>query len=243
MYAPYENSNPYPDPSDSVAPVADHVDAQRPMAAAHEDSPRTVIRGKSYPGTPITPAIVMPEGFQPLPGVHPFAAHTDWLNCTIPTEGDSEFHSTFIQQFFDIAGGMFAPMTECGGGLRGWKRSFKMSETGARLAIGGQNDTLFLSLPGYACNLIPLASWPVLATFLDAHYNAQITRWDGAVDDYEGRYSVDWAVEQYQLNQFNAGGNKPSCSQMGIRRGPQAFFDGFYVFELRHVTCVSLYYS
>jgi phage replication initiation protein len=204
-------------------------------------APRTVIRGESYQGTPTTQAIALPEGVQAVTAVHPFAAHTDWLNCTIPTGGDPDFHSNFVQQLFDIAGRQFAPMTESGGGLQGWKRSFKLGETGARLAVGGQNDTLFLSLPGYTCTLIPLEAWPVLSVLLEYHYHARITRWDGAVDDYEGRYSVNWAVEQYYNNQFNGGGNRPSCDL----RGNWLFLDGsgrtFYVGKRKNGKLIRIY--
>ena len=219
-----------------------HAGAQRLMGSSGAgSSPRTVIRGESCEGNSITPPIGSPEGFHSLAGVHPFAAHTDWLNCTIPTEGDPEFHSAFIQQFFEIAGELFAPMTECGAGLHGWKQSFKLNETGARLAIGGQNDTLFLSLPGQACTLIPLGSWPVLATLLDSHYGGRITRWDGAVDDYEGHYSVDWAVEQYWANQFNAGGNRPSCSVQGNWLDPDGTGRTLYIGKRKNGKLLRVY--
>ena len=219
-----------------------HVGAQRLMGSSKfGDTPRTVIRGESCQGNSIATPLGSAEGFHSLRGVHPFAAHTDWLNCTIPTEGNPEFHNTFIQQFFDIAGDLFAPVTELGAGLHGWKRSFKLNETCARLAIGGQNDTLFLSLPGHACTLIPLDSWPVLATLLESHYGGRITRWDGAVDDYEGYYSVDWAVEQYRANQFNAGGNRPSCSLQGNWLDPDGSGRTFYIGKRKNGKLLRIY--
>lgn len=72
-----------------------------------------------------------------------------------------------------------------------------------------------MSLPGSACALISTDAWPTLVSVLRDHYGAKITRWDGAVDDFEGIHSVDWAVEQYLNGQFNNGGNRPSCKQMG----------------------------
>lgn len=44
---------------------------------------------------------------------------------------------------------------------------------------------------------------------------AQITRIDLMCDFFNGEYSVDWALEQFMLNRFNAGGNAPKPSQMG----------------------------
>lgn len=189
-----------------------HIGASRLVASqASGDLPRTVIRGESY----IPPSQDATGDLKPLDGVTPYAAHTDWLNCTFPVIDDPNFLSGFAHQFFSIAGDSFAPMEELGKGLHGWKKSFKFADSGGRLGIGGQNNTVFLSLTGEACTLIALDAWPTLATLLHTHYQARITRWDGAADDYEGRHSVDWAVEQYQANQFNSGGNKPKCNQHG----------------------------
>jgi phage replication initiation protein len=132
-------------------------------------------------------------------------------------------------------------MTECGRGLHGWKQSFDLGETGAKLAIGGQNSTVFLSLPGEACTLIPLETWPILSTFLSTRYNAHITRWDGAVDDYEGHHSVDWSVKQYMDNQFNAGGNKPSCNQQGNWIDPDGSGRTFYVGKRKNGKLIRIY--
>jgi len=46
-------------------------------------------------------------------------------------------------------------------------------------------------------------------------YGARITRWDGAVDDYLGVHSVDYAVELYKAGMFSSGGNKPKCRESG----------------------------
>ena len=81
--------------------------------------------------------------------------------------------------------------------------------------IGGQREKAFLSLPGEACSLIPMDAWQPLIEFLDGQYKAKISRWDGAVDDYDGLHDVDWAVGLYKSGQFNAGGNKPTCKQHG----------------------------
>jgi len=68
-------------------------------------------------------------------------------------------------------------------------------------------------LPGSACALM---------TDLESCYHlfrevlqGRITRWDGAVDMFDGEPSVEDAVDWYKAGLFNAGGNKPSCSQQG----------------------------
>jgi hypothetical protein len=126
------------------------------LLTAPQEVPRTVIRGESFSESPNPSPLPSCGDITPDECSHPFSAHTDWLNCTIPITGDSEFLSDFIYQFFFIAGDQFAPMTECSGGLRGWKQSFSLGETRAKLAVGVQNNTIFLSLPGEACTQIPM---------------------------------------------------------------------------------------
>ncbi|MFC1772404.1 replication initiation factor domain-containing protein [Pseudomonadota bacterium] len=215
-----------------------HRGASRLMASTGDGcSPRTVIRGESF----IPPSQPNTDDLRPLDGVIPYAAHTDWLNCTFQVTDEPEFLSHFIHQFFSIVGTKFAPMEERGKGLHGWQRSFKLSNTGAMLGIGGQNNTAFLSLTGDACTLIPLDAWPTLATLLYGHYQAQITRWDGAVDDYEGNHSVDWAVSQYKANNFNAGGNRPKCNQHGNWIDPDGSGRTFEVGKRKNGKLIRIY--
>lgn len=241
MKTPYDNTTSVPDPDNVPAPAAGHGGAQRPMASACQDSPRTVIRGESCTGGSSNLPPSNSGDFQPDESAHPFAAHTDWLNCTIPTRNDPDFLSTFIHNFFSLGGEQFAPMVEIGKGLHGWHRSFDLGKTGAKLAIGGQNGTCYLSLPGKACTLIALDTWPELVLLLDTHHSARITRWDGAVDDYKGLHSVDWAVEQYLTNQFNAGGNKPRCKQHGNWLEPDGSGRTFYVGKRKNGKLIRIY--
>ena len=107
----------------------------------------------------------------------------------------------------------FSELAERKGGLHGYKRSFTIGTTGGMFAYGGQRDTAFVSLPGSACTLI--ADWQACYHLFCEILNARITRWDGAVDMFEGVPSVDDAVKFYLDGQFNSWGNKPSCSQQG----------------------------
>ena len=49
------------------------------------------------------------------------------------------------------------------------------------------------------------------------------------MDRFDGNPSVDDAVTFYQSNQFNAGGNRPSCSQLGNWIVPDGSGRTFYV--------------
>ena len=177
--------------------------------------PREVIRGESF-STPLN--------ITPFPFVQPTlprketpgdSAITDWLNCTFLLKDGTLVIHHFISGLVQIIGKAFLPFYYSDKGLNGWHRSFKLGHSGGRFAIGGQNDTAFLSLSGHACSLISRDCWPALVDYLDGQYNAKITRWDGAVDDYDGVHSVDSAMELYKSGSFATGGNKPLMKQHG----------------------------
>lgn len=223
MNTPYHTS-PDSDPACFTA-GAETVGGTNHSSAPTSDAPRTVIRGESLSGT----TWPTPGDIRPLDYVPATAALTDWLNCTFPLPDTSERIDEFFQDFLACVGPEFAPPVEIGKGLHGWKRSFSLGATSAVFAIGGQRGKAFLSLPGTSCMLIAMDAWPTLVSVLRDHYNATITRWDGAVDDFEGVHSVDWAVEQYLNNGFNAGGNRPSCKQVGNWIQPDGSGRTFYV--------------
>ena len=174
---------------------------RRVTGREHCSDPRLVTRGESL----YTPLLSTPAD----------SAITDWLNCTFLMPNTPEAMKPFFSMIRDILGDKFARIIDRKRGHIGWKQSFDIGESSAIFAIGGQRGTGFLQLPGQACTLISKTNWLELVWFLDQVMNAKITRWDGAVDDYQGTHSVDWAVEQYQAGQFSTGGNKASCTQFG----------------------------
>jgi phage replication initiation protein len=187
--------------------------AAHPLPDAHESSaPRRVIRGESLHTKSIRGSY---KGTNTGSSPNKKIAITDWLNCSFPLSNNPKEINKFFRQFIKIAGNCFSPMNERGRGLHGWRKSYTLGESKALFGIGGQRDKAFLSLPGDACRRIPMDSWQSLIDLLEGQYKAGISRWDGAVDDYEGVHSVDWAVELYKSGRFNAGGNKPSCRQHG----------------------------
>lgn len=148
----------------------------------------------------------------PHPEVPGYGAITDYLNCSFPLKNTTEA----IRPFFDGLSKVVPQLARAinrGKGLNGYDDSYDLGEDGAKFCCGGQRDTGLLVLPGKACHTVP--DWPALIEFLKDRYKARITRWDGAVDDYEGIHSIDWAVEQYRAGMFTNGGNKPSCKQYG----------------------------
>lgn len=162
----------------------------------------------------------------PKNGVLPLSALTDFLNLTFLMEEGFEVNDIAVP-LMTILGEKFAPVKDRKRGLHGYKQSFTLGESGALLAVGGQAGTGFLSFSGQACNHIE--NWHVLHDFLSTLPGARITRWDGAVDDFIGRFGVDDAVEMYKHGWFNTGGNKPSCRQVGDWLEPDGRGRTFYV--------------
>lgn len=163
----------------------------------------------------------------PLPKIdgEPYAAITDFLNCTFPFK-EHQFDSVLFD-LIECLGEHFSPLKNRLKGLHGWDNSIQLGETKTFFGYGGQNNTAFLSIPGEACHMVP--SWNKLAILIRDKYHGKITRWDGAVDDYEGKHSVDLAVQYYLEGKFNAGGKMPGCDQKGNWLIPDGRGRTFYV--------------
>jgi len=202
--------------------------------------PRLVIRGESFNHSPQNPNPADGEKHEvisingnsflistPLPKEdgEPRAAITDFLNCTFPLK-DYELDILFMD-LIDCLGKQFAPFKDRYKGLHGWKNSFQLGSTNTFLGYGGQNNTAFLSISGEGCQMV--TSWKNLVLLIRDKYQGKITRWDGAVDDYEGIHSVDQAVQDYKDGKFNAGGNMPSCDQRGNWLTPDGKGRTFYI--------------
>jgi len=193
-------------------------------AASHEtDLPRLVTRGESFDEDTDqndgeshelcirdNKAVLITTAL-PVININPEAAIVDFLNCSF------NFENIEIQEFFSgllpILGHSFTPAIDRGMGFRGYKYSFKLGNSAALFAYGGNRGTGFLSFSGVSCHRIP--DWPRLVDFLELRMKARITRWDGAYDDFSGTHSVDNALRMYQEGLFNSGGRKPLMDLRG----------------------------
>ncbi len=218
------------------------------MQQTSED-PRLVIRGESLDnltgdnsgeryeffavnGKPVLISTPVPKA-----DGEPFAAITDFLNCTFPfNEYDLD---SVIFDIVDCLGSSFSPTRNCHKGLHGWKESIQLGESKTFFAYGGQNNTAFLSISSEGCHMIQ--SWVNLSYLLSKKFKAKITRWDGAVDDFEGTYNVDLAVSLYKEGMFNAGGKMPSCRQIGNWIMPDGTGRSFYVGKRQNGKMMRIY--
>lgn len=217
-YANWRDPQPLPEglPSVSELDVALLPDNQ---------SPRMVIRGESFQESPESGESLelYSTGYHvkyrmistPLAkaDAEPLAALTDYLNITFLFKPSQENMVQLVEYFRLFLGDTFASLQQRKGGLHGYKCSFAIGCTGGLFAYGDQRGMALVSLPASACALI--LDWPSCYHLFGEVLQGRITRWDGVVGLFDGEPSVDDAVEWYKAGKFNAGGNKPSCSQQG----------------------------
>lgn len=240
---PHESGNIAAGPEQRGVPECDG-----PAANA---APRGVIRGESLAengpsagerieifavGNGKTKVVTIPL---PKADGEPQAALTDYLNTTFPFDPSPENRVEFVRNLRLMLGEAFGTMEQRRGGLHGYTHSFSIGDTGALFAYGGQRGTAFASFPGSACAQI--GDWHAVYHLFHEVLNARITRWDGAVDVFDGKPSVDDAVGFYQSGQFNAGGAQPSCNQNGNWIAPDGRGRTFYVGKRTHGKMLRVY--
>lgn len=176
----------------------------------------------------------LPAEFVPASG-----AITDFLNCTFRFQTTDQNLKEFFKALARVAGPEFLKVESRGKGMNGYEKSFDIGKHGAKFCCVGQRSTALLILPGKACHTIP--DWSALIELLRDQYKARITRWDGALDDFEGKHSVNWAVAQYLSGGFTNGGNKPSCRQLGNWIDPDGSGRTFYIGKVQNGKMLRVY--
>ncbi len=214
------------------------------------DAPRLVIRGESfddetssyggerYVARPLRGRVEVIAIPIPATSAHPYSALTDYLNVTFPIPGE-DFLPKFVADWRRFLGDSFGALAERGKGLHGYCRSFAFEHGGVQLGMGGQRGAALVTIPGGECALVPC--WESANTFFGDVLKARITRWDGAVDDFEGAHGVDMAVDWWRSGRINAGGNKPSCSQQGNWVEPDGSGRTFYVGKRKNGKLLRIY--
>jgi len=162
--------------------------------------PRQVIRGESL----YTPHTNNPKQ----------VALTDWLNIVFPFDSNFCLVEEFVEMFRCHFGDSFGGLRDRGCGKLGYQHSFEFENGKTIFAYGGssQRGTAILTISGTGCALID--NWNAVVSFIEI-LGGYITRWDGAVDDFEGKHSVDIALDWFLKGKFSTGGNKPMMKQHG----------------------------
>jgi hypothetical protein len=104
-----------------IHPFADSVsyDAES-IASASADAVESASR---HPPSGNTGGKFPPED-QADPATYPFAALTDYLNCTFAFSGISDSLSAFFRELVLVFGPKFAPVIDRNRGLHGYQKSF-----------------------------------------------------------------------------------------------------------------------
>lgn len=233
-----------------VQPHSPRLGSELELSTLPDESARLVIRGESFQEQPYTgetfERFAIGGGNSKLvstpiakPDGEPLAALTDFLNTTFAFNPTKENIVQLVEYFRLHLGIAFGSLVDRGKGLHGYKRSFDIGKTGGMFAYGGQRGTAFVSLPGSACALI--GDWGAVYHLFHEVLQGRITRWDGAVDMFDGEPSVDDAVDWYRAGLFNAGGNKPTCNQQGNWIEPDSSGRTFYVGKRKNGKLLRVY--
>lgn len=200
-----------------IQPESSHADAAQPSACEPQAGglPRTVIRGEST-----NPSENNKKKRD--------TAFLDYFNATFPLRGDlHEVVGEVLTGFYATAGMLCGAFEDRRRGLHGWTQSYASTHGSIALAVGGQRNTGFLSLPGEGCALVQ--DWDALARFLRDDLGARITRADAAHDDLLGTHSVDEAAAAYLDGSFKVGGRQPKHDTKGDWLNPQGNGRTLYV--------------
>lgn len=200
---------------------------------ADDERPRLVIRGginenenkinqeklEKFPDESVKLYASSKGGFLKFtPNPHPllmgFTAITDWLNFSFPysinSASDYQKIVDLVSEFTDGAI-KFEQVRERG--KYSFTHSIQLSHD-AIFAYGGlqQRGKVLLSFSGTACRHVP--SWEKMVDLI-VFLNGTITRWDGAVDDLTGKYTLYDALDGYMNGLFDVRGHRPSYEQVG----------------------------
>jgi phage replication initiation protein len=161
-------------------------------------------------------------------------AFCDWLNFTCSVEtfdwnSDSNNPCTPEQRILEISYQMmycfgFGITAERAGGAYFYKRSWSLGDGVGMVCMGGQQDTVLISMSGSALSAARPGWEGRIHDFLA--YQAvrpNISRVDVAHDDMKGAaYSVDQAVTDWDRGYFKAlaGGRNPDIEQRGNWKSP-----------------------
>jgi phage replication initiation protein len=166
------------------------------------------------------------------------------VSVSFPLKGLSGSIGEFLKEVRRLFDGTINNFTE-GNGLNGYHYSAKSDVAAVHVAWGGNNDTVFLKIPGDACARVDC--WDSVKDFIEQRCG-HLTRIDLAFDDFEGKHDVDFAVELYRCGQFSArlGGARSgvsgiSCSQAGNWIDPDGTGRTFYVGKARNGKMLRVY--
>lgn len=103
-----------------------------------------------------------------------------------------------------------------------YERSFNLTHNAGFVCIGGQNNTVMISINGTGCTYGKNGWEEHLHAWLNLFgREAKITRVDLAHDDLSGLYTnIDWFNDQHTIGGFTNGGRSPNAEHRGNWKKP-----------------------
>lgn len=105
-------------------------------------------------------------------------------------------------------------------GANFYDRSYVLGDGYGLVCIGGQRDTVLVSLSGTGCAASKPGWEERLQVYLEKSIQPRITRVDLAYDDYAGAHNVHHVNEWFDAGLFNTGGRNPEHELRGNWRRP-----------------------
>lgn len=207
------SSNTFPN---VVSPIASRaVDGSAPCRFDGEEAAQYAQRAGSPPPNSNTGGI---EPFFRRQSVSADGAFIDWLNfscqCTSFNEvSDGEIVIRLSNQLARILGYGVTSKRETG--LNFYRESYILGNNWGFVCIGGQHDTLMVSITGAGCMAAQEGWEKRLYDFLPTLLRPRITRIDLARDFFEGEYTPDQALNDYEAGAFSLGARMPEIEQRG----------------------------
>lgn len=142
---------------------------------------------------------------------------------------DSDYAYACGEVIQDIFG--FGISSKMPNGLNYYKHAYTLENNCGFICIGGQNDTIMVSINGLGCT-IGKYGWEedLHAWFKLFATRPKITRLDLAFDDFESDFaSVNWAKEQHEIGGFKMGGRPPKFNIIGDYWSPDGSGSTAYI--------------
>ncbi|WP_206667221.1 replication initiation factor domain-containing protein [Candidatus Methylobacter oryzae] len=218
------------------------VKSERPSDKRRGDSPPYTNRGGKFED--LLPSVAALESFRitsvggkgkynlvliPKPDKSRSARHSfvDWVTFTFARSAhpialhngqavfsDHDYVVALSAQLYDIFG--YGVVRQRESGLNFYEKSYDLGQNGwGFVCIGGQNETVSITLKGQGL-LSAKQGWEKrLFNFLESIPKARITRVDLANDNFNSRVSLDDYLAMYKADLFKSRGRPPEVEQAG----------------------------
>ncbi|MBI5427183.1 MAG: replication initiation factor domain-containing protein [Nitrospinae bacterium] len=149
---------------------------------------------------------------EPLETANPRSADVDWLHIVFRLKNTFGNVNRVDRVLRETLG--FGIEKELPYGRFNYARQFVLEDRKTLFLVGGeyQRDTAMIAIPGSALQFMDLEKVRKLG---EEKFEGWITRVDLCADFFDGQYTVDRAIGDYEEGLYNSGGRKPSHRYVG----------------------------